>query len=215
MARKSLNLKDTSTEETQIKDVMQEEVPVEKLLEGGDSEAEEVAMTSPAPVLPEEEEKKSTEEEIKEVVISGAKKTPFRIKGTNNIIYLNVSDMGLYSRLKVGYDRLIKMMEEIAEIGSKIDDISVEESAKLLDEYDAKMRVEVDTIFNSQVADACCDDGTMWDPYQGMFRFEHIIDSLCGLYENNMSTEFMRMRSRVNSKVSQYRRKPASSKKRR
>lgn len=208
MARKSFIVNDTPSEETQS--VAQEETPVNKLLEGEDREAEEVT-TSPAPVLPEEEEKK---EEIKEVTILGAKKSPFRIKDTNNIIYLNVSDMGLYGRLKVGYERLIKMMEEIAEIGSKIDELSVEESAKLLDEYDVKMRAEVDFIFGSPVADACCADGTMWDPYQGMFRFEHIIDALCGLYENNMSMEFMKLRSRVNSKVSQYRRKPASRKKR-
>lgn len=208
MARKSFIKNDALAEETQS--VAQEETPVNKLLEGEDSEAEEES-TSPAPVLPKEEEK---EEEIKEVTILGAKKSPFRIKDTNNIIYLNVSDMGLYGRLKVGYERLIKMMEEIAEIGSKIDELSVEESAKLLDEYDVKMRAEVDFIFGSPVADACCADGTMWDPYQGMFRFEHIIDALCGLYENNMSMEFMKLRSRVNSKVSQYRRKPASHKKR-
>lgn len=205
MARKSFIKTETHTEETQ--GVVQEEVPVNKLLEGEYSVAEEVAITSPAPVLPEEEE-------IKEVVISGAKKTPFRIHGTGNIIYLNVSDMGLLGRLKAGYDRLIKMMEEVAELGTKVDDDNMDEIAKLLDEYDARMRAEVDIIFNSSVADACCDGGTMWDPYQGMFRFEHIIDALCGLYEKNMSTEFMKLRSRVNSKVSQYRRKPASSKRR-
>lgn len=174
---------------------------------------EEVVKTEHKEV---EDKKSSTPElpvdqnEIVDVNINMAKRRPFRINGkADNIIYLNLSDMGLYGRLNDGYNQLMSMMEEVAELGSKEGEEDDDTIKMVLDEYNQKMKDVMDYIFDAPVADACCDGGTMWDPYSGMFRFEHIIDALCGLYENNLSSEFAKMRSRVNSRVKQNRGIPA------
>ena len=38
------------------------------------------------------------------------------------------------------------------------------------------MRELIDFIFQANVSSVCADDGTMADPLNGQFRFEHIIE---------------------------------------
>jgi hypothetical protein len=76
-----------------------------------------------------------------------------------------------------------------------------------IEELGKKMRENVDYIFNANVSEMCASDGSMSDPINGAFRFEHIIDTISKLYENNLNAEFEKMRSRVNRKVTQYTKK--------
>ena len=168
------------------------------------NEVSEVEVKKPTtPELP------VNQEEVVDVSVSMSQRRPFRINGDpNKIIRLDVSDMGVGMRLRTAYQKLMSMMEKIADLGSSLDGLTDEEQQNtfnLLEDFNQQMKEQVDYIFNSPVAEICCDGGTMWDPYGGMFRFEHIIDALCGLYENNLSYEFMKMRSRVNEKVNDYR----------
>ena len=170
-----------------------------------DIEKDEVAEVVETPATP---ELPADQNEVVDVTINMSQRRPFRLnRDPNKIIYLDVADMGVGMRLRTAYDNLIKMMEKIADLGSKEDMTEDEQKTvlKTMEDLNERMKEQVDYIFNSPVADMCCDGGTMWDPYMGMFRFEHIIDALCGLYENNLSYEFMKMRSRVNGKVTQYR----------
>lgn len=152
-------------------------------------------------------------DDIQDVNISAIRKKRFRINGdSNKILELNTSDINITSRLSSAYERLTKHMEEVANILSGLPEDNIgEEQEKLvresLDKIDAEMRKEVDYIFDAPVSDICCDDGSMYDPFDGMFRFEHIIDAITKLYETNLNSEFSKMKRRVSAKTSKYTKK--------
>jgi len=152
-------------------------------------------------------------DDIQDVNISAIRKKRFRINGdSNKILELNTSDINITSRLSSAYERLTKHMEEVANILSSLPEDTIgEEQEKLvrenLDKIDAEMRKEVDYIFDAPVSDICCDDGSMYDPFDGMFRFEHIIDAITKLYETNLNSEFSKMKRRVSAKTSKYTKK--------
>jgi len=156
------------------------------------------------------------EDDIQDIDLSVIQKKKFRINGDKNkILELNTSDLGVATRLDVAYKRLNALMDEVgAKLGEIPDDATEEEAEKkfteikdTLEELDKKMRENVDYIFNANVSEMCASDGSMWDPINGAFRFEHIIDTISRLYENNLNAEFEKMRSRVNRKVTQYTKK--------
>lgn len=140
--------------------------------------------------------------------ISAIRKKRVRVNNDNDrIIELNVSDINIMNRLEVAYDKLNKMLEEVyneAKTPEDPDNISEEETAemqKTLSEIDMRMREQVDYIFDYPVSEACLYGGSMWDPIDGEFRYEHIISALLGLYENNLNAEFNKMKSRVDHKL--------------
>lgn len=164
------------------------------------------------------EEKKIPEEpvdDIQDINLSAIKKKRFRINGdSSKILELNTSDLGISSRLSSAYERLTKNMEEVGEIlsglpddESELTDEKEEIIQEKLQEIDAKMKKEMDYIFDAPVSKICCDGGSMYDPFEGMFRFEHIIDALTKLYETNLNSEFSKMKRRVSAKTSKYTKK--------
>ena len=178
-------------------------------------------MKEEAMNLPEEkvEETKKVEEKADDIVdldISAIKKKRFRINGDpNKILELNTSDLNISTRLSASYEKLTKHMEEVGKILAEVPDgddgeLPAEKESLLLDklhEIDKKMREEMDFIFDAPVSEVCSDGGSMYDPFEGMFRFEHIIDALSKLYENNLNSEFNKVRKRVNAKTSKYTKK--------
>ncbi len=152
-------------------------------------------------------------DDIQDVNISAIRRKRFRINGdSNKILELNTSDINITSRLSSAYERLTKHMEEVGNILSSLPEDAIgEEQEKLirenLDKIDAEMKKEVDYIFDAPVSEICCDDGSMYDPFEGMFRFEHIIDAITKLYETNLNSEFSKMKRRVSAKTSKYTKK--------
>lgn len=152
-------------------------------------------------------------DDIQDVNISAIRRKRFRINGdSNKILELNTSDINITSRLSSAYERLTKHMEEVGNILSSLPEDAIgEEQEKLvrenLDKIDAEMKKEVDYIFDAPVSEVCCDDGSMYDPFEGMFRFEHIIDAITKLYETNLNSEFSKMKRRVSAKTSKYTKK--------
>jgi hypothetical protein len=159
------------------------------------------------------EETKATEEDIQDIDLSVIKKRKFRINQDNSkILELNVSDMRIATRLKEAYPRLNKLMDEVADKfnsipdddGDEINEDILNQVADAVDEIDNKMRDEINYIFDAPVSEVCGTDGSMWDPIDGSFRYEHIIDKLAKLYENNLDKEFMDMKRRVETKAGKY-----------
>lgn len=154
-------------------------------------------------------------DDIQDIDLSAIKKKRFRINGdSNKIIEINTSDLNIASRLQAAYERLQKYMENVADILGDVtgDETEItEEQEKIateqLKQIDTKMREEVDYIFDAPVSDICCEGGSMYDPFEGMFRFEHIIDALSKLYENNLNSEFTKMKRRVSARTSKYTKK--------
>ena len=151
------------------------------------------------------------EEEIQDIELAVAKKTKFRINGDNNcIIELNTSDLGIAGRLSDAYPKLldyVKDAQKQVDAISEADEDSLGKFADMLRDIDKKMRDLVDYIFNSPVADKCAKDGTMYDPYEGEFRFEVIISKLVKLYSNNLDTEFAKMKDKVSKHTNKYTKK--------
>ena len=199
--------------------LFQSEEPTE-MKEGAMNLPEEVKEEVKEETIPEEQtEVVSTppvsEDDVQDIDLSAIKKKRFRINGDNNkILELNTSDLNIISRLTVAYDRLQKYMEKVGNILSSLpdnEDELTEANEKVireqLGEIDANMKKEVDYIFDAPVSAICSDGGSMYDPFEGQFRFEHIIEAILRLYERNLDSEFNKMRRRVSAKTSKYTKK--------
>ena len=147
--------------------------------------------------------------DIIDIDLQPIKKKRFRINGdSTKILMLNTSDVNIVSRLNKIYPKLQKLAEEAVDFSSdELEDNSEEGLAKFaakLDTIDGKMSKLIDELFDANVSEVCKDGGSMYDPFDGMFRFEHIITSLSKLYENNFDKEFSKIRQRVDKHTSKY-----------
>ena len=146
---------------------------------------------------------------VVDINIDGISRTRFRINGDSNaIIELNLSDLGIVDRLKVGIDKLQKEMSEIAKIPEDKDNFS-----ELMKQADTRMREYVDYIFDYPVSAVCAKNGTMYDPKNGKFRYETIIDALTNLYADNINAEYRKMESRMKKYTDKYTETPKGKKK--
>ena len=141
---------------------------------------------------------------IIDIDLSITKKKQFRIDGDDNrIIELNTSDMTIIERLNEVYPKLESLSAKTSELSS--DDI--EGGIKALKEVDNEMRELLDYVFDSPISSVCAPDGSMYDLFNGEFRFEHIITVLLNLYEDNISKEFNNMEKRINKHTAKYTKK--------
>ena len=142
---------------------------------------------------------KKPADDIIDVDLSAIKRKRFRINGDNNmIIELNTSDMNIISRISEALPKLEALQNKAVKSSkdSDLDDVSA--TGKMLRDIDNEMRDLVDYIFNSDISSKCAADGSMYDPLDGVFRYEHIIDKLMKLYEDNLSEEYKKLKIRVN-----------------
>lgn len=129
---------------------------------------------------------------IVDIDLSVTERKRFRIDGDNNrILYLNTSDMGMVTRLEEAENQLTTIQKDIEELKTlaNSDDYDVAELSFKFENADKQMRNLIDYVFDSNVSDICAPDGTMYDPFEGKPRYEHIIDRLIPLYEHNISKE--------------------------
>ena len=139
------------------------------------------------------------DEDIKDINIDAIKKQRFRINGDpKSIIELNLSDLNINDRLEKGVKKLEEEMTKIASLPED-DDLSSK-----LSEINKTMCDWVDYIFDSPISKVCCKGGTMYDPYNGMFRWEHILDSLTKLYTDNLNVEYKKLKARVKKHTEKY-----------
>lgn len=151
----------------------------------------------------------NNEEEIIDLQLDGIKKKKFRINGdSNKILELNTSDVSIVSRLSRMYPKLQKLAEESMTFSKEeLEDNSEEglmKFASKLDDIDEKMSKLIDELFNANVSETCKDGGSMYDLFDGMFRFEHIINTLAKLYETSFTQDFEKMRQRIDKHTGKY-----------
>ena len=138
--------------------------------------------------------------EIIDINLEGVTKQRFRINGDSTaIIELNLSDLGILDRLESGIDKLQAEMTAISEIPANDEHLT-----EKLKAADARMRETVDYIFDYPVSAVCARGGTMYDPKDGMFRYERIIDGLTKLYKNNINEEYKKFKSRIQKHTDKY-----------
>ena len=141
-----------------------------------------------------------TKNDVVDIDLSVTNKKRFRIDGDNNrILYLNTSDFGIIGRFQESEVKIAEMLKEYFK--DTDDDEALVESIR---ESDKAMRDLVDYIFASNVADICAPDGSMFDLFNGEFRFEHILNTLLALYSSNMEAEIARMKTNLSRYTRKY-----------
>lgn len=144
------------------------------------------------------------DENIVDIEFTELQKKRFRLDRDNNrIIELNTSDISTIKRLEEIYPKMLKMVDEAhTKIAEDTEDV-----LEALDRVDKEMRRLIDYAFNSEVADKACPEGTLYDPFNGKFRFEYIMDKLIDLYDSNLRNEYLLMQKRVDKHTSKYTKK--------
>ena len=154
---------------------------------------------------------------IIDIDLSITSKKKFRIdKDDNRIIELNTSDMNIISRLSEVYPKLEELQAKATQLTSTVDIKQHDENdiEGTLNEYkvvgdnlkdiDKSMRDLIDYIFDSKVADIAAPDGSMYDLFNGSFRYEHIITTFMALYEDNLKAEYDRLEKQTKKHTAKY-----------
>lgn len=146
------------------------------------------------------------EDKNNNIDLSITSRKKFTIDGDENrILSLDTSDMGVLKRLDKTLPELQKMADKaIEELSSSAGDDSLSSLSQVLSKIDKEMREKVDYIFDADVSRTCAPSGTMYDPYNGRFRFEHILEVISGLYADNITKEFRLMSKRTAKHTSKY-----------
>ena len=170
-----------------------------------DTEAE----VAEAPILPKEDKKADVDDDIVDIDLSAIKKRKFRIDGDNSrLVELNPADISIITRIEEAdkkFNKCIDDLEKLTTAPSDTEDEIMELGRKFKD-IDNRMRDLLDYVFQSNVSEVCVPEGTgsMYDPINGKFRYDHILDTLLTLYQDNIQSEFKKMNARVNSKTAKY-----------
>jgi len=131
----------------------------------------------------------------------------------NKILELNLTDIGIMSRARDAEVKLDELQAEANKLASAEvpDSFETEEDNKKFDEIvdvfqdiDKKMRDLVNGIFDFNVCDVCCDGGSMYDPINGKYRYEYIIDKLMALYGQSWQRESKRTQDRLKTHTAKY-----------
>ena len=156
-----------------------------------------------------------SQNDIVDLSLDIIRKKRFRIDGDNNrILELNTSDLNILTRLKEAYPKLVnladKAFRELPNVDDKAEDYDfmTDEATttviETLKKADTEMRELIDYIFDSNVSEVCAPSGSMYDPINGAFRFEHIIGILSPLYESEVSSEMGKIATRVKKHTDKY-----------
>lgn len=220
----SMNIPEEEATETANEEVAEDDLPEEN------SNVKEESEVTETPEVKEPEitvNTSYTPDDIVDVEFTAIKKQRFRFNGDNNkILELNTRDLGISSRLVEAYTNLNKLMSEVSDTLSDVpgidednDDeleLTDEQNTKIVDSLkrlDESMRKEIDYLFDAPVSAVLGDTGSMYDPIGGVFRYEHIIDKLTQLYENDLDREFFSLKQRVADRTSKYTRVKKATKK--
>lgn len=141
--------------------------------------------------------------------LSATRKKRIRIDGDDNrIIEINTSDMNIIQRLDVLSDRMNKLSDKFIDIkfGNEPEgeEPSIEDTEEAIRVIDRELRDIIDELFQSKVSDICAPDGTMWDMFNGSFRYEIIMEQLLNLYADNIQAETKKTMERLHKYTDKY-----------
>jgi len=150
--------------------------------------------------------------------LGAIRKKRFRLDHDDNrILELNVSDMNIVQRISETYPKLNALQEKASKLMDGIDPEERDDTqsvledvgiiAKRLAEVDTEMRELLDYMFDANVSEITAPDGSMYDPFNGSFRFEIIISVLMKQYEDNLQSEFKKMEKQLKKHTTKYTRK--------
>ncbi len=145
--------------------------------------------------------------QVQDISFPETRKERFRIDGDNNrIVELNTSDMGIVKRI----GKIMPKLNKLANVATLMvpEDATEEEGMNMIGdkiaEIDMQMRSLINELFDSEVDVACAPDGTMFDMFNGRFRFELIIERLGKLYGDNFEREIGKVNKRIDKHTNKY-----------
>lgn len=159
-----------------------------------------------------------TVNDVVDISLAITKRKKFRIDGDDSrILELNTSDMGIVQRLAEAIPKLKELQEKAVSLSTSaestpdMNEENINEVAgayidigKSLRDVDAEMRDLIDYIFDYKVSAITAPEGTMYDLFNGVCRYEHILTVLMALYEENLQAEYSRVESRMKMHTKKY-----------
>lgn len=157
---------------------------------------------------------KQPDNNVIDLDISVTRKKRFRFdKDDSRMVDINIADMGAISRLTETYPKFDEWIKEVKYVSEVANDEegdtlnSMNKISETLTNIDKQMRDAIDYIFNAPVSAAAAPEGSMYDLFEGEFRFEHILTLLLEHYENNMAAEFAKMQKQLEKHTNKYTKK--------
>ena len=157
-------------------------------------------------------EEPKADDDIIDIDLSATARRKFRINGDNRkLVELNPSDLSIITRIDTAEKKLkacVESLQELADAPSETDE-DIKALGNKFSKVDDEMRKLVDYIFQSNVSEVCVPkgQGSMYDPFNGKYRYEHIIEALLNFYQGNIQNEYKKMRTTVAKKTSKYTKK--------
>lgn len=161
---------------------------------------------------------KTVTNDVIDLDLSVTKKKKFRFdKDDNRIVEINTSDMNLMQRVSEAYPKLQELQTKASKLteglevenpeseSAAIEDIAT--MAERLSAVDTEMRELLDYMFDAPVSAAAAPSGSMYDPFNGSFRYEHIITAVMKQYEDNLQSEFSKMEKQLKKHTDKYTRR--------
>ena len=151
--------------------------------------------------------KNGSTNDVIDIELKEIQKKRFRLDRDNSrVIELDTSDLTVIKRLEEIYPKMLSLVEEAQTSITENPDGTLD----AVIEINNKMKDLLDYAFDSKIADKACPSGTLYDPINGKFRFEYIMEKLIGLYDENLSNEIQLMEKRVNKHTAKYTKKRAT-----
>lgn len=150
------------------------------------------------------------EAEITKIDLGYVEKRKFEINGDiSRILELNVSDLNVITRYNETYPKLDEFMKDVQNELTKIDDADedLNKISEVLTKIDNEMRDCIDYIFDTNASEVCVPSGNMFDPVNGQFRYERIIEVLSKLYAEGISAEFNKIKKNTAKYTTKYTKK--------
>lgn len=150
--------------------------------------------------------------------LSITEKKKFRFgKDDTRIVEINTSDMNLMQRVSTAYPKLQDLQTKASKLteGVHLEDEDSEVSAitgittiaERLSVVDTEMRELLDYMFDAPISAAAAPSGSMYDPFNGSFRYEHLIAVMMKQYEDNLQSEFSKMEKQLKKHTDKYTRR--------
>ena len=124
----------------------------------------------------------------------------------DRVVWLNLSDVGIAARFQEYNPKFFEILEKIEKVSKETsdDEQGVDELISTLKQADIEMRELMDKLFDAEVSKACAPDGTMYDLFDGKFRFQIIIEALAQLYNDNLDTELNALKKKADKSTKKY-----------
>jgi hypothetical protein len=155
--------------------------------------------------------------EIIDLDLSVTRKKKFRFdKDDTRIVEINTSDLNLMQRVNVAYPKLQALQDKASKLteGIEIEDNNEARAisdiaimAERLSAIDTEMREMLDYMFDAPVSAAAAPAGSMYDPFNGNFRYEYIIAIVMQQFEDNLQSEFKQMEKQLKKHTDKYTRR--------